>query len=245
MRYVKQTAAACLSLLMLGLVGTAQSDEVHKSDAWQILQGGKLYDNWAKVTNFNATNLETNSLYPSTSKKSGKDTWRCKECHGWDYRGGDGAYSKGSHFTGIKGVRKLVGKSTGRIAEAIRGNGHGFTEALLSDESVNQLAMFISKGQIAMNAYITSGKKVSGSASRGTAFYEGICANCHGFDGKLMNFKTADNPEFLGTVAQANPWETLHKLRNGQPASIMPALSMLDRQDQLDILAYTQTLPAK
>ena len=68
---------------------------------------------------------------------------------------------------------------------------------------------------------------------------------CHGFDGKEMNFKTADNPEYIGTVAQANPWETLHKIRFGQPGVGMVALDVLDIEDLVDILAYSQTLPAK
>ena len=52
-------------------------------------------------------------------------------------------------------------------------------------------------------------------------------------------------PEFIGTVASDNPWETLHKIRNGQPGIPMPSLGVLDLKDQLDILAYTQTLPQK
>jgi len=32
----------------------------------------------------------------SSNTRSGKDTWRCKECHGWDYMGVDGAYGSGS-----------------------------------------------------------------------------------------------------------------------------------------------------
>ena len=36
--------------------------------------------------------------------RAGADTWRCKECHGWDYAGKDGAYGSGDHRTGIVGV---------------------------------------------------------------------------------------------------------------------------------------------
>lgn len=31
-----------------------------------------------------------------------------KECHGWDYKGKRGAYSKGSRFTGISGIRNMA-----------------------------------------------------------------------------------------------------------------------------------------
>ena len=85
----------------------------------------------------------------------------------------------------------------------------------------------------------------TGSPTRGARFYQTVCANCHGFDGKLLNFGEEDNPEFIGTVAQANPWETLHKVRYGQPVQPMPALIALEIQDMVDIVAYTQTLPAK
>ena len=35
-------------------------------------------------------------LHKTQMNASGSDTWRCKECHGWDYMGVDGAYAGGS-----------------------------------------------------------------------------------------------------------------------------------------------------
>ena len=67
-----------------------------------IKNGALLYDNWPKIKKADIS--DTHPLYPATSKKSGKSTWRCKECHGWDYIGKDGRYSKGSHYTGISGI---------------------------------------------------------------------------------------------------------------------------------------------
>lgn len=84
-----------------------------------------------------------------------------------------------------------------------------------------------------------------GDARRGARFYQTVCAVCHGFDGKAINFKDENKPEFIGTVASENPWETLHKFRNGQPGIGMPSLGALSLQDQVDILAYAQTLPAE
>jgi thiosulfate dehydrogenase len=71
------------------------------------------------------------------------------------------------------------------------------------------------------------------------------CAICHGADGKEINFKDEQKPEFIGTVATENPWETLHKLRMGQPGVPMISMLAFDLQTHVDILAYTQTLPAK
>ena len=47
----------------------------------------------------------------------------------------------------------------------------------------------------------------------------------------------------LGPLARKNPWETLHKVLNGQPDSAMPALRALDLKIALDVAAYAQTLP--
>ena len=49
-------------------------------------------------------------------------TWRCKECHGWDYRGAPGAYSIGSDFTGIMDVRDMVDQPPEMFAKIIRAN---------------------------------------------------------------------------------------------------------------------------
>ena len=50
----------------------------------------------------------THPAYPKAGKQKDSTTWRCKECHGWDYKGLDGAYAKGSHFSGTKGVRGVA-----------------------------------------------------------------------------------------------------------------------------------------
>src|SRR3990172_5236428 len=65
-----------------------------------IALGGRLYDDWIKTSGV-ATPSGNSTLWAgqTTNTRSGKDTWRCKECHGWDYKGKDGAYSKGSHLT--------------------------------------------------------------------------------------------------------------------------------------------------
>ena len=54
---------------------------------------------------------QSHPLYPADGEYAAKPkaNWRCKECHGWDYKGRDGAYAKGSHYTGIKGIRQWAG----------------------------------------------------------------------------------------------------------------------------------------
>src|SRR3990172_1061139 len=76
------------------------------------VRGGLLYDEWwvviaedeaeAHMAEGPATD---HPLWKTqtTNTRTGADTWRCKECHGWDYKGVDGAYGSGSHQTGFKG----------------------------------------------------------------------------------------------------------------------------------------------
>lgn len=66
-----------------------------------------------------------------------------------------------------------------------------------------------------------------------------------GFDGKAMNFGDEDEVEVIGTMANDNPWEFMHKARFGQPGVAMVGLVALPIQDVVDILAYAQTLPGK
>ena len=129
----------------------AETEHAHDlTDVWAIARGGLLYDKWWAVLELDAPD-GTHPAYPAAGKKKGSSTWRCKECHGWDYKGEDGACAKGSHYSVTTGV---------------------------------------------------------------------------------------------GGVAGTDP-EAIHKIRFGQPGVGMIALGVLDIQDQVDILAYAQTLPAK
>jgi len=183
-------------------------------------------------------------LYPAEGKKSGATTWRCKECHGWDYMGKDGAYSGGSHFTGIIGVAGAASKSEDEIAAIIAGPAHGVGE-LMSASAIGKVAKFIKFGLIDTSKYINADKTVNGDPAKGAAIYQTVCAVCHGFEGTDYNFGSDDEPEYVGTVAADNPWEALHKIRFGQPGVPMIAMTALDMQEMIDILAYIQTLPTK
>jgi len=223
----------------------ALADNFQETDVFVIARGGLLYDNWYAVLEQDPP-AATHPAYPATGKKSGAATWRCKECHGWDYKGADGAYGRGSHFTGIAGVHNMAGTDQAAIAAIIRDDTHRFTAAMIPAKALEKLALFISRGQLDMDRYIDRAtKKAKGSTTRGARFYQTICAVCHGFDGRAIQFSDEAKPEFIGTVAQENPWETLHKIRNGQPGVGMVALGALGIQDQVDILAYAQSLPAE
>lgn len=238
--FVTVTAA-----IILGVAGPVSSNDVKETEVFAISRGGQIYDNWMSALEADRPK-QTHPSYPKAGKQKGAGTWRCKECHGWDYRGKDGAYSKGSHFSGIKGIRAYEGKQAVDVVKIIRNETHKYTEAMISASAARKLGLFVTKGQIDMDKYIDrQTKKAKGDIDHGARLYQTVCSICHGFDGKAINFKEPPKIEYIGTVAQANPWETLHKVRHGQPGVPMVATIALSIQDQLDIVAYAQTLPAK
>jgi mono/diheme cytochrome c family protein len=215
-------------------------------EAAAITRGGQFYDNWYQALEMEAP-AETHPLYPAAGMQSGAVTWRCKECHGWDYKGADGAYGAGSHATGIKGLNQMIGVDPAVILQTIRGEAHGYSSDLLTDMAAQKLALFVSLGQIDTDLHIDrTTKMASGSRGRGGQLYRMVCISCHGHDGRRINFGDQAEPEYVGTVGAGNPWEMLHKIRNGHPGAPMPALSGISDltvSDQIAILAYTQSLP--
>ncbi|MHB8775026.1 MAG: c-type cytochrome, partial [Bellilinea sp.] len=211
-------------------------------------RGGRLYDNWMKETGV-AVPGSDQPLWASqtTNTRSGVDTWRCKECHGWDYLGAAGAYSKGSHFTGFPGVFDVASKTFDDIVAILSGGtnaDHDFSA--MDDEALGDLATFLQSGLVDVSPLIDTATKsaVNGDAAHGKELFA-LCAACHGEDGRVFNFGSDAEPEYVGTIALDNPWEFLHKVRSGQPGTAMPAAmdSGWSLDDLLDLLAFAQTLP--
>ncbi len=228
--------------------GVAAQPKILDEGIWAIARGGQLYDDWMAVLDVEPPD-GSHPAYPKVGKKIGRTTWRCKECHGWDYMGEDGAYRKGARYTGIKGVRNAVGKDVEEIVKIITDKTHGYTSAMISFLAMRKLALFVSRGQVGMDQYIDrSTNKARGNVARGALFFQTVCAICHGYDGSQMMSNSGTvlaafgDRGFLGTIANDNPWEVLHKIRNGQPGVGMVALRVLTTQDQTDVLAYAQTL---
>jgi cytochrome c2 len=225
-------SAILLGCVLFALGASAGAAETESS----IARGARLYDKWF-AENKAAKPATDHPAYPVKDGKYGKDaSWRCKECHGWDYRGKDGAYAKGGHATGIKGIQGAAGKDPGAIAALLRDKTHGYTDVQLSAKDAADLGLFVSKGQVDMARYVDGGK-AKGSAAKGEVYYNTLCAGCHGLDGK----KLKDAPP-LGSVAD-NGYEMLHKILNGQPAEAMPALRALDHQIAADIAVHLTSLP--
>jgi thiosulfate dehydrogenase len=206
-----------------------------------LARGGILYDNWPAELGIKLD--RTHPAYPGKGRQKGETTWRCKECHGWDYRGKDGQYGKGSHYTGITGIRDFVYKDPKSIVKILMDKTHAF-EGLIPEEGLEALSLFVTYGQVAVDIYIDpeTGKSIGYTAGGGRIFLN-TCVKCHGEDGKGMNLGDEKNPQYIGTVANENPWEVLHKIRWGHPGTQMVSLLFLGLNDQLDVLSFCQTLP--
>ena len=215
-----------------------------------IAEGGRLYDKWWRELKLDKP-MSTHPSYPASAKKKGPATWRCKECHGWDYKGVKGAYATGSHKTGIKGVEDAQMMSIEEIVNVLKNKQHGY-DKVMPASALKQVANFLKYGQVDIESYLDEKTLLAdGDKKRGKVFFTKNCKECHGSNGKNINFKTPSNPEFLGTVATENPVETIHKLRNGNPNAFynnkrMPNMNkVLTLEEQIDLLSYLQTLPVK
>ncbi|NNK91578.1 MAG: c-type cytochrome [Acidimicrobiia bacterium] len=214
-------------------------------------QGGLLYDKWWVVTEgVEPTSDAALWATQSTNERTGADTWRCKECHGWDYRGADGAYGSGSHFTGFVGIWDARNDTVEDVVDAMSGGlaDHDFS-AVLSEGEINDIAVFITESLVDMSTFIDLDTKAitGGDAAEGENLYTRECAACHGADGTDPNLGSDEEPESVGSLANANPWEVTHKILYGHPGSDpeMPALTKAGwgPEELADILSFLQTLP--
>ncbi len=141
----------------------------------------------------------------------------------------------------------MAGAEPSEIAAIIRGEAHGYTEEMIPDNLLTFLTRFISAGQIDVYNYVDRATGLpDGSPAVGAVLYQNVCAICHGFDGRTLNFGDADDPEYVGTVAAGNAPEFFHKAMNGQPGIAMPAIGViLGPEAVANILAFAQTLPTE
>ena len=254
MKYYVAIWGIILAVLITGFglkpasVNADQNQSEEKYPVEGVKKGAQLYDNWMKITK---TKPEGNHpLYPANAKKSGSATWRCKECHGWDYIGNKGRYSKGSHHTGIPGVFHVQTKSSEEIYDSLTNKKlkHDFSE-YLSESEIRDLVKFLREGQTPIEAAIDSNGGGKGDIASGKILYDLQCASCHGIDGNKIDFKSKkDGIQGIGWLANNNPQESIHKIRWGHPGSNMPSMitdKNLTEQDAIHILTYSQFLEKK
>lgn len=224
--------------------GTVAAAGSASADQGELAFGGRLYDDWTKMTS-GMPPAKPHGAIPADNKKLKKKavaTWRCKTCHGWDYRGVDGAYGlkkKSKYYTQIKGVNGAAGKSADDVLGVMKDGTHGYTEMMMPANEMKAVAAFVAQGQVDMTKYINDDKSLkAGDTAKGKVLYDALCATCHGFDGRKISGMDA-----LAYEVKKNPWEGLHKILNGQPKENMVAMRALPVEMAVDVLAYAFTLP--
>jgi cytochrome c553 len=237
-------------ITMLALAGAQAVGQLGGTDLESVIRGGKLYDNWIGALGVKAP--ETNQplwALQTTNTRTGAGTWRCRECHGFDYKGKDGDYGAGTHLTGFPGVLGVQLKSTAKIIGVLKGSSnpkHDFSK-VLAEKDLNDLANFLKNGLFDMKTLIDSSSKqaIKGDAKAGQEVYA-RCVACHGADGKLINFGSDTAPNFVAGYSKDNPWGFIHRVQMGMPGTPMPAQfgQLTDKQLQ-DLLAHAQTLSLK
>lgn len=248
MRRFLQVIFFILALMALGtsLVLAASSPGTRP----ELVEGAQLYDKWYAALGV----AEPEGDIPvwgrqSNNTRSGAETWRCAECHGWDYMGAQGAYASGSHATGFPGLLGVVvSMSKADIVAHLKGAGdpqHDFS-AYIPDSAMQEIAVFLQEGLIDDSEFINlvSLKVIDGNLAHGRELYDATCMACHGADGTQILFRSEGLDETLADVANRDPFRFLHRTRFGVAGTEMPVGYELGwtPADGRDVLMYAQSL---
>jgi len=239
-------------VLTMGIAAVSAANLPQAGD--DITVGAQLYDKWyARLGVESPQGNHPIWERQTTNTRSGPETWRCAECHGWDYQGAAGAYGIGtSHYTGFPGVFVLAERlSEEEIIAHLNGEIdplHDFSN-LMDERSLRQLATFLKNGLIDDREFIdpVSLRAIGGDTENGKRRYETVCAACHGLDGQTLALKSDGIDQGLGDVASNDPYRFLHRSRFGVAGVVMPIGRDLgwSTEDSRDVLAYVQTLPKR
>jgi thiosulfate dehydrogenase len=213
------------------------------------LEGAKLYDNWFTALDVPPPDGD-HPLWSTqdSNVRSGLNTWLCYECHGWDYKGVNGVYSEGSHYTGFPGVIGVVGMSNDDIMAWLDGTNnkdHDFSE-YIGLKPLYDLVAFLRTKIVDVDLLIDyESKRMLGNMDNGSLLFRRTCVRCHGLDGQSINFGKANNPAYLGDMVLNDPWKGLHQVRFGHPGTQMVSTEVFNwsLKELVDVLAYVQTLP--
>ncbi len=213
-----------LSVSLIDLSAYAANDG--SVDA-SISRGGRLYNDWMVELDERAPKAP-NSRYEgeTNTKEEIADSWRCVSCHGWDYKGANG----------VKGIQGARNKRPDELVSLLKDSNHVY-QTFLQNEDLLDLARFLSIGMEDVDLAIDEKGRAKGDVRTQRAFFETVCATCHGADGQSLAGIS------LGKFAVEQPYLSLHSIYNGHPGAVMPSLRAFDEQMLIDLLAYMQTLP--
>lgn len=111
------------------------------TSAWTESIGGQLYSDWPQVMLFRGP-FAKHPLWTGSPSAINTETWRCVNCHGWDYRGGEGVGGDLGVIPKVPGLRHLVGADRRTVADGITRGDHGFAANQLSADALRFLVDF-------------------------------------------------------------------------------------------------------
>src|SRR4030042_3601200 len=200
MKVPRSAILIIIGAITLLAAGTALAVQAAPSTD-DIIRGAQLYDKWYAVLGVDPP-MGNMPIWnrQATNTRSGGDTWRCSECHGWDYRGSQGEYRAGSHYTGFPDLWTLVqGLTVDDIVSHLKGSldpAHNFS-TYIDDISLTQLANFLKFGIIDDATYINriSLRVIDPDYTHGQNLFQSNCMACHGEDGKKIVFRMEGTDE--------------------------------------------------
>ncbi|MCP4759043.1 MAG: tetratricopeptide repeat protein [Planctomycetes bacterium] len=206
------------------------------SELDRVIRGGRLWDCWWAETQQAAPT----GTPPLGTDRVGEEAFRCVTCHGWN----------GADIVVADRTDAQILYSLSRPAHA---DGHGLVALGLTEQDLGDLVAYLRNGTIDPQRFIDANGQFKGDPDQGRQHFEhgrgGLmqCVVCHGPDGTWLNFGTHAVPQWIGTIASEMPEALMHKVRFGQPGSVMPGwlASGGNGQDVADIGAFAQAeLPA-
>lgn len=215
------------------------------SEAWIIASGMRLYDNWMTAMDREGPGTTHPAWPASNTKKKGDVTWRCKSCHGWEFKGKDGEYASGSYKTGIKGVMGAATMHPDDIHKILMDDTHRYTHDMIPAVAMLRLSKALAIGLYDSADFINADGSVKGDLRRGREIFQNICASCHGYYGTALDWGEEGDPAYISTEANANPWEVIAKIRHGHPGVEMVSLIAFPMSDISSVLKYVRTLPQR
>ena len=233
---------------------STRPDEFTRAD---LVNGGAMYDKWWVVAGIDEPG-EDHPLWSQrpdqgSNHRTGADTHRCKECHGWDYKGRDGVYRAGNHRTGFPGILETA-KSPQEVFSLLKIE-HGFGPLGLNDTALWDLTRFVIEGTINTDEIIDRAGRFTAGLESGEITYDQFCASCHGSDGRTKPYDaianqpgaSPDYDDFPQKIANENPWEFQHKVRFGQPGTDMPRLAdrNITPEELASLGAFSQSLDTR
>ena len=194
-----------------------------------IARGARLYENWAHESREREEALPNPLFTTKDVRVDAADTWRCVECHGWDY--------KGNH--GFPSILSRQGGKPAEIVTLLKAAPHRY-EGMMNESDFADLANFVTRGQVDMAPLIDSARRLGTGAAVFDNIFATTCANCHGLDGGRQR-----GVRQLGETARQQPSKVLHVVLNGHAGGNMPALRSFGTSMAVGMLAYAKTLPSQ